>query len=271
MAQKSVPAWSRLQRKSASLRRSFEQLTNEFTQLAGSDNADTISGSAVAKVEIQEWRRLLNSVAQTAEAAISEIERRASEALEGLEERLVRTLRDARLNVYGETALLVIEGIVHAEVNTKKALARINGRAATEMSVNGLKAAISAELDRVQKLVTPSEKFISLLLRAYDAERLQAGKEFGSQVQTSGVLWQLAMLKQQTSFRSNPVAVNFHEYPREVFRADLFRLLESNLTSTEGKRFRYASGSDTAGAVFLFVPQLGRTAHIGRIWFEHGD
>ena len=100
---------------------------------------------------------------------------------------------------------------------------------------------------------------------------LQAAKEFGSQVQTSAVFWQLAMLKQQPSFRSNPVATNFHEYPREIFRADLFRLLESNLTNIDGKHFKYASGSDTAGAVFMFVPQLGRTAHIGRIWFEPGD
>jgi hypothetical protein len=271
MGQKSISAWSGLQRKSASLRRGFEQLVRDFTQLAGSDNVDSISGSAVAKSEIEEWKRILNSAAQTAERSNSEIERKASEALETLEESLNRTLRDVGLNVYGGTALLVINGIVHAEINTKKALARINGKVATDMSVKGIKQAISDELDRVRTLITAPEEFITLLLRAYEAERSQVAKEFGSQVSTSGVFWQLAMLKQQPSFRSNPVATNFHEYPREIFRADLFRLLESNLTNIDGKHFRYASGSDTAGAVFMFVPQLGRTAHIGRIWFERGD
>jgi hypothetical protein len=269
MPQKPASTWSLLRRKSASLRRSFEQLIHDFTQLADSDNPDTISGSAVAKAEIQEWRKVLGAAAQTAEPVTGEMERRASESLESIEEELVRGLSDAGLKVYGETALLVIDGIVHAEINAKKALARINGKVATDMSVKGLKETISAELDRVRRLLTPPEQFIALLLRAYEAERIQTAKEFGSQVRTSGVFWQLAMLKQQPSFRSNPVVTNFHEYPREIFRADLFGLLGSDVTGTGTKRFRYASGSDTAGAVFMFVPQLGRTAHIGRIWFEH--
>src|SRR5712671_5089910 len=131
MGRKPVSAWSGLQRKSASLRHGFEQLVRDFTQLAGSDNVDTISGSALAKTEIEDWKKILNSAAQTVEPANSEIERKASAALETLEERLSRTLRDAGLNVYGETALLVIDGIVHAEINTKRALARINGKVAT--------------------------------------------------------------------------------------------------------------------------------------------
>jgi hypothetical protein len=271
MAQKLIAAWSRFHRKSASLRRSFEQLTTEFAQLALAENADAIRGSAVAKVEMEGWRQVLNAAAQTTERATGAMEKRASEALEGLEEQLVRTLREAGLSVYGETSLLVIEGIVHADVDIKKAIVQINGRVATDMSLDGLKGAIVGELDRVRKLVTSPEKFLPLLLRAYEAERLQAEKEFGAQVQTSALLWQLTMLRQQPGFRSNPVAANFREYPREIFRADLSRLLESDLTSVDGKRFRQASGSDTAGAVFMFVPQLGRTAHVGRIWFEHGS
>jgi hypothetical protein len=271
MRLKPISAWSGLQRKSASLRRGFEQLVRDFAQLAGSQNVDTGNGSTVVKTEIKEWKRILNSAGQTVEPTNVEMERRASEALETLEERLVRALRDAGLNVHGETALLVIDGIVHAEINIKKRLVRINGEITRDISVSGVKQAISDELDRVRKLVTAPEKFIAFLLHAYEAERLQAGKEFGSQVQTSGVIWQLAMLRQPPSLRSNPIVTNFREYPREIFRADLFRLLESNLTNTDGKRFRYASGSDTAGAVFMFVPQLGRTAHIGRIWFERGE
>lgn len=271
MPEKQLSPWTRLQRKSGSLRRSFEQVVREFVQLASDETADPIKGAAVAKNETDEWKQTFHSAAQATDGVTSAMERRAAEGLEGLEDRLIRTIRESGITVYGETALLVIEGIVHVEIDVKKATARINGKPSEDMSISGLKRAILAEVDRVRKLVTPPEKFIALLLKAYEAERLHGAKEFGSQLQTSAVLWQLALLRQQPAFRTNPVTANFQEYPREIFRADLFRLLASNLTSTNGKRFRYASGSDTVGAVFMFVPQLGRTAHIGRVWFEHGD
>jgi|SRR5579872_1704123 len=271
MTQKPKSAWGGLQRKSASLRHGVEQLVKDAAQLAGTDNSHTISGYTAANREIAEWRQILAQVAKIAESTMEGLSAKAANELDGLEDRLVRVLRDAGLTVYGETALLVINGIVHAEIDIKSTMARINGKLAGDISVDALQQAILDEMDRVRKAVTPPEKFIALLLRAYETERVQASKEFGSQVQTSAVFWQLAMIKQQPSFRSNPVVANFREYPREVFRADLYRLLESNLVDCNGKRFRYASGSDTVGAVFMLVPQLGRTAHIGRVWFEHGD
>jgi hypothetical protein len=271
MADKSNSAWAKLQRKSASLRRGLEQLLREAAQLAESDKTDSISGYNVASSEVAEWQKLLAQSAPVAEKITEGLRGRASSELEGFEDRLIRALRDAGHSVYGETALFVINGIVHAEIDTKAATARINGKTASEISVNAIRQAVLDELDHVRKAITPPEKFIALLLRAYEIERAQTSKEFGSQIQTSALLWQLAMLKQQPVFRSNPTVTSFREYPKEVFRADLYMLLESNLTDSNGKRFRYASGSDTAGAMFMLVPQLGRTAHIGRIWFEHGD
>lgn len=243
----------------------------DCARLAGGENTDVISGSTVLKTELAEWKRILHAAQETVQPINTEMERKSAEVLETLEERLVRTLRDAGLNVYGETALLVVEGVVHVEINVKKASVRVNGEIATDISVAGLKQLISDVVGRVRKLTTPPEKFIQVLLRAYEAERLRGAKEFGAQLQVSAVFWEAAMLKQSPSFRSNPTATNFHGYSRELFRADLYRLLEGNVTSTDGKHFRYASGSDTVGAIFMFVPQLGRTAHIGRIWFERGD
>lgn len=271
MGQKPTLAWSGLQRKSAALRRSVEQLLRNCAQLAGADNADAIRGSTVIKAEIAEWKRILQAAQESLNPINMDMEKKCSEALETLEERLVRILRDAGLSVYGETALLVVEGIVHVEININKAVVRVNGEVATNTSVAALKEVIREEVERVRKLTTPPEKFVELLLRAYEAERVQAGKEFGAQLQVSGILWQAVLLKQHPSFRSNPIVINFHGYPREIFRADLYRLLDSNLSSIGGNHFRYASGSDTAGAMFMLVPQLGRTAHIGRIWFERGD
>jgi hypothetical protein len=271
MAKKTTSAWSGLQRKSASLRRNVEQLIRDCAHLAGAENADVVSGSTVVKAELAEWKRVLHTAEETTRPINMEMERKASETLETLEERLVRTLRDAGLNVYGEMGLLVVEGVVHVEISVKKPSVRVNGEIATDISIAGLKQLVRDEVDRVRKITTPPEKFIEVLLRAYEAERLHAAKEFGAQLQVSAVFWQATMLKQSPNFRSNPTATNFHGYSREIFRADLYRLLEGNVTNTDGKHFRYASGSDTAGAIFMFVPQLGRTAHIGRIWFERGN
>jgi hypothetical protein len=76
------------------------------------------------------------------------------------------------------------------------------------------------------------------------------------------------MQRQPASFRSDPVTKNFREYPRALFRADLYTLLASREHTTRGRTFRYASGADTSGAVFMLVPATGRMAHVGRIWFE---
>ena len=49
---------------------------------------------------------------------------------------------------------------------------------------------------------------------------------------------------------------------------DLHRLLGESMRQVERQVFNFASGSTTDGAVFMYIPPLGRAAYLGRIWFE---
>jgi hypothetical protein len=268
VAKRPVSAWDQWRQKSVALRRRFEDLVKEFDTLGSSDKEDAISGARIANAEFQAWKEMATSVFVSSGQIVNSLQKRRTEDSETLEERLTRALRSAGLSVYGETALLIINGIVHIEIDSKKDVVLINGRAASELSVPVLQDLTISQIEQTSNSTSRPETFLSLLLHGYESEIAQAGKTFGTQVRTSSLHWQLTLQKQQQSFRSNPTAATFREYPRELFRADLYRLLEANLTVLENRRFCYASGSDTTGAVFTLVPQLGRTAYVGRIWFE---
>jgi len=267
MGRKHTSPWARLKQQSASLRRNIERLSHDFVALSAS-NGDAITGANLAQAEVDTWRKLLGDVLVPTENALRSMRQRAIEQSETLDTRLSRAVRDAGFVLYGEASSFFVDGIVHIELDTTKGIVRINGEPLTDLSVEQIQSCLVQEVERLKKLLTPPDKFLVLVLRAYEAEVSQQKKEFGTQIQTGALLWQLTLLKQHATFRSNPTADNFRPYPREVFRGDLFRLLEANVTVAEGRQFRYASGSDTDGAIFTLVPQLGRPAHVGRIWFE---
>lgn len=267
MGRQHTSPWAQVKQQSASLRRKIERLAQDFVALSAS-NGDAITGSNLAQAELDAWRKVLGDVLALTENTLRFMQQRAIEQIETLDTRLSRAVRDAGFVVYGDAASFFVDGIVHIELDTTKGIVRVNGELLSDLSVEQIQSRLVQEVERLKKLLTPPDKFLFLVLRAYENEVSQQKKEFGSQIQTGALLWQLTMLKQQATFRSNPTAENFRPYPREVFRADLFRLLEANVTVAKGRQFRYASGSDTDGAIFTLVPQLGRPAHVGRIWFE---
>lgn len=268
MTQKSLSTWTQFKKTSASLRHSLEKLSKEIAVTASSPSTDAITGYALVRSEIDAWIQTVQEALAEAERVSSLLKPKSIEQAESLDERLLRTLREDGYEIYGDSALFVVNGIVYVETDAKKGVVRVNNVLLSDASTDGARTQVATELDRLKKLMTPPEKLLTLLLRAYQAELAISKKDFGTQVPTNSVFWQVALLRQQSTFRSNPTAANFKEYPRETFRADLYDLLKANLTGVEQKRFCYASGSDTSGAVFMLVPQLGRPAHIGRIWFE---
>ncbi len=268
MAKKADSSWGGLRRKSSSLRRGLDDLVKEIQDSCSIPSADTISAYAVVSSEMEAWTKAAGRVLPLCEDVLESLKRRSAEQSEVLDESIARTFRNSGLEVFGEAGLMVVNGIVHVETDLKKGVVRVNGSLAPEVIPGSILTLVQAELDRLKKVFTPPEKFLDLLLRAYESELRSGNKEFGAQVQTAALFWQLAILKQSPQFRLNPSTENFREYPKEVFRADLFGLLKSNVSEIQGKRFHFSSGSDTTGAVFILVPHLGRTAHLGRIWFE---
>jgi hypothetical protein len=260
--------WEHLRRRSSALRRSLESLAAEFAALSSKDQVDAIRGTGVLEGEVRAWQTVLAGLSTKATDALRRLRNRRDEQVETFDQRLLRELRARALTVHGETALLIVEGIVHVEANSKVAMVKINGSPVEELSSPMIATRVTAEVERLRGLITPPADMLRQLLAAYERETAATGQPPGSQVRSTAILAQLAFLRQRPAFTQNPVAANYREYPRDVFRAELFTLLADGNQLIQGKRFRYASGSDPGGAVFMLVPALGRAAHVGRLWFE---
>lgn len=246
----------------------MEQLLGECTNLASDGTADSITGYAVMDSELQQWRELFVSVNQEVEELRNNIGRSRASQVESFEARLLDELNRQGHSIYGQTALFIVDGVVHVETQVEKGMVLVNGLRCHDLSVTAIASQVRSELDRMSKLLTPPDQMIRYMLEAYRRELQIGGQEEGSQVRTTAILVQIAFLRQKSAFGNNPNNTNYRGYPRELFRADLYRLLESRETVVDGMRLRHAAGSDTTGAIFMLEPGVGRPVHIGRIWFE---
>jgi hypothetical protein len=261
--------WCQLQQQSAQARRGLDELVRALETLAGgAEVADAISGATVLDAELSAWEQVAGPALVRVRELLAGLQRAREEQLSSFGQRLGRALQAQQHDVHGETSPLIVDGVVHVEVSPEQGVVRVNGEADSDCSCAEVAARVEAELRRLRKLATPPATLLEQIQTAYDEECCVRRLEPGTQVETLAVLYRVALLRQQAGFRRNPTAKSFREYPREVFRADLFALLQSGALAGRGRRLRYASGSDTAGAIFMLVPALGRAAHVGRIWFE---
>jgi hypothetical protein len=263
------PPWRQLQQQSAQARRGLDSLLRSLEALAGGpDIADAVSGAAVLDAELAAWEQAAIPAAARARELLATLRLAREEQVASFDQRLARALQERGRTVHGEGSPLIVDGIVYVEASPDQGTVRVNGEAEQDFSCSAVVGRIEAELQRLRKLATPPAALLEQMQAAYDEECTVRRLEPGTQVETLAILYRTALLRQQAGFRRNPTAKSFREYPREVFRADLYALLRSGSLTAQGRRLRYASGSDTAGAIFMLVPALGRSAHVGRIWFE---
>lgn len=268
MAGKKGNVWEQFRSGSAVLRRNFGKLTESLNELASGESLGVVRGAALINAEVEEWERAMASGLRTMREVAARLEEEGQTAGEVFDSQLRREITGRGHSIHGDASLLVIDGIVHVDIEADKGMVKVNGMLANALSPALLADEIEREFQQLRKAVTPPEKMVREILEAYEEEIRTAGRNFGAQVETTALLLRLTLRRQTAKFRANPVVGNFREYPRELFRADLFTLIESGNLHVASKAFRYASGSDTVGAVFMMVPALGRTAHVGRVWFE---
>jgi hypothetical protein len=263
-----APSWSDVGTRSQALRRTLEALVRQISEMTGPEIADPVTAAYTLDEELRKWRELLDSASGKVASAAAQQRERSGEFLEYLDERLRRELIKRGHEVFGDTSPLVVDGIVHVAVDKKKPLVTINSEAAQDLSIDALCELITARLAVLRKDTVSPKAFLNQLADAYETELRITGKSRGSQVPTLSLLPHVMIARQTPGFRSNPTTRAFKEYSRDQFRADLHELLRSGKLDNTDVKFRYASGSDTVGAVFMFVPALQRTAHLGRVWFE---
>lgn len=265
---KTASTWKKLKQRSVAARRALEALVQEAEDLCASAPPDAISASTIVEEEIRGWVESARVLHDRAEQMKQRLQGQRNEQIETLEQRITRQLTSGGQTVFGTTALLIVDGIVHVDVDLKKLRVTVNHVSMDDLDVTVICSKVREELERLRPAITPPAQMLELLADAYDREIRSSGAHPGTQVQTTALLLHLAVMRQASTFRADPSARHFREYPLVLFRADLHTLLASGEFSIRSRKFRYASGADTAGAVFMLVPALGRTAHVGRIWFE---
>jgi hypothetical protein len=265
---KTKSTWKKLKQRSVGARRGLDLIVSEVEDLSSSTAPDAISACTVLEEEIRAWTETTTGLHDRVERVFRQLQGERTEQIETLEQSIARELRFAGHTVFGATGLLIVDGTVHVDVDLKKSRVTVNDVSIDDLNVTSITAKVLEELERLRMAITPPGQMLERLAEAYDREVRSSGVNPGTQVQTTALLLQLALMRQAANFRGDPSARNYREYPRVLFRADLHTLLVSGESSVRSMRFRYASGADTAGAIFMLVPALGRTAHIGRIWFE---
>jgi hypothetical protein len=265
---KSKAPWADVAGRSRTIRKSVEQLLEEGRQLVSTPEGDPVSAHRVLKSELEAWSELASSVSSELTATLARLDRERAEALEYLVDRLSRELRKVGHQVFGATSPLVVDGVVHVEVSPEKGTVNLDGDIQEDVSIPILARVIAERVSALRKACKPPQDFLQELAAAYQREAKLTDKPEGTQLPVLSLLPHIVLARQGSTFKGNPRAGAFKEYPRDQFRADLQSLLASNLTEYGGFRFRFASGADTTGAIFMYVPSLERTAHVGRIWFE---
>jgi hypothetical protein len=260
-------AWDLLRERSEKIRRDVQQLWSDVHVRASVTSPDLKAPKIVAG-ELSKWQDTTTPILQGIRDVLTKMESETTRDMGHFDQDLAREVTIRGHVVHGEAPLLIIDGIVHIDIDLKELHIVVNGVEVPELTVEAAAAAVEEEATRLRKILTPPQRMLEDMLLAYQRELRISEKHPGTQVQAAAIMMQLAFLRQPASFRSNPQSQSFREYPRELFRADLFTLLADGLSAVNGRTLRYASGSDTSGAIFMMVPAMGRAAHVGRIWFD---
>ena len=269
MAKKSdATSWEKYQRMSKAARSRVDEVIHKTEQLPQSDNGDPVNAQRVLNAEMMKWKdtsaRLLDSMTKSSIALVPLRDAAVGELADALK----RSLEASGRSVFGESQTMVADGIVYIEVDLQAGRVKINGKAHRDLRVDSLTMAVSTAVGTLMNSTSEGSVFGNQLLLAYEQLISMTGAAFSNQVKTMELLPLVALQRQEQRFLKNPEAANFNDYPMALFRADLYGLLASGRTTIGDCSFHWSSGSTTDGAIFMYVPSLGRTAHLGRIWFE---
>lgn len=265
---KTPSTWKNLKERSNTTRRALESIYREMEDLCSSTPSDAISACTFIEEELRAWTEAASTLNRRVEKIRQQLEDQRREQIETIDQRIARQLVSSGHAVFGATGLFIVDGIVHVDIDLKKQRVTVNDVLNDDLDVTAICSRVHEELKRLRPAITPPAQMLERMAEAYDREIRSSGGHQGTQVQATALLLQLALMRQAANFRSDPSARHYREYPRVLFRADLHTLLASGESSIRSRKFRYASGADTTGAVFMLVPALSRTAHVGRIWFE---
>ncbi len=247
---------------------SFSQFERCLSSYTASPDVESVEAAPRLREAIARLEQTIQRSTVAASAALALIESRYRADVDSYAERLSGALRAAGWKPSGDPSRPVVEDIVFIDVKPDAPKVTINNRSFGDLRLSAVVAEIRLVLEAIRKRTTPPAAFVAELEAAYGQELVATGTTSGKPVHLGSLHLRLVIGRQGRSFRTDPRASSFKEYPLEVFRADLFNLLSSTTTSPNGKRACVASGADTEGAIFMVIPALGRPGYAARLWFE---
>jgi hypothetical protein len=260
--------WSTLRKQSTAIRRRIRELLEHAHARLDSSPAEAIEGAAEMSHELEEWAAEVTRSAESLKRLLDRARPIAEQQIEHFQANLAREIAARGCALHGESSPVIVGGLVHIEPDLSRLQVRVNDVPVRPLDPAYVADAAAGELSRLRRLTAEPTQMLQWLMQAYDQEILASGRARGTQVTTAALLFRVALIRQSAGFRSDPQARHFRDYPRVLFRADLHTLLASGQRQSDGRTLQFAAGSDTNGALFMLVPSLGRTAYVGRIWFE---
>jgi hypothetical protein len=117
-------AWEAVRERSSTLVRNLERLAGEVEQLAAK-GGDPLRGAEIVQGELDRWERAVADLGGRGRRVLEALRKTRDSAAETFEQRIARELRDKGHEVHGETALLIVNGLVHLEMDIPRATIRI--------------------------------------------------------------------------------------------------------------------------------------------------
>jgi hypothetical protein len=162
----------------------------------------------------------------------------------------------------------VVQGIVFVSVDDTKDKALINGHSLASPTAERLGQAVAAELDALNKGLTPPGEFALQAWTAYKA----CGASPGDGVAVQDLLARMTWHRQSKQFHRDPRQESFRGYSLAQFRTDLTNYLALGSAPVTDSKNQYeleiAGGSFAEDGIFMYFPQSDRLSTCGRVTFK---
>lgn len=249
----------------AAVEQNVKALLANLDKVADAAEAEPFEAAAMAA---EASSRIGSSVADAAKrlaAIAASLVSGADIARETYVGRLRSRLAQQKLSIGGDANTLAVEGIVIVRFDRESGNVSVNDHVQADARVAAVAEAISERIAQLRKHGREPKTFGKEVLSAYRAELKVSGKPEGDQIRLDTLHMRLTLDRQSKAFSLSPSVRNFREYTREQLRADMYELLRAGGALADGKCLHVDSGAETAGALWMWVPSLGRLGYVGRV------
>lgn len=249
----------------SNVERAVRAVTTNAKMLASADDIEAFAlRAALADVAVR-LKNVVDEALGTVALLATDAASTADVALDTYAERLRQALLLRNLDVQGHAPLLIVNGIVFVTFDPQTAQLTVNDEAIHDLRVPSAVTAVLKKLEALKAGSAPVLDFVSQFAVAYDQEVANQGRQPGDQVRLDAVHRELMWMRQSKTFRATMRASAYREYTAEMLRVDLFNALVKQATAPGDRDIVVDSGADTQGALWMFVPSLGRPGYVGRV------